>query len=251
MRPPSLAAKKEREQYLLRSFLDSAGLAAEVVDPDREAPDFVLQFEGRLVGLEVTEIFIANDGGPIEPRARESIGERIAKLARRRYEQLGGKPVHVTIGLTLGGELRDLNRSETAEKLARFLLTIDPKPNQYVAWEPSYDRDPLPPEVHYLHILGVPTWEMAHWYVPQSGWVAPLEEELLQAAIDEKSSKLRDYRLAAPECWLLLASEGWSASQLFDGLPELRPEAIRSPFDRTYFFSAFEKFVLQLTSRPT
>jgi hypothetical protein len=243
---PPRSAKKLREQHLLARFLGAAGLSAEIIHSDREAPDFILRVDDRLVGLEVTEVFITNDGGPIQPKARESIGRQVAELARLRYEQLGGRPVHVTIGLTLGGELRDLNRSEAAEKLARFLLALNPQPEQYITWEPSYVKDPLPPEVHYLHILGVSTWGMAHWYVPQSGWVAPLREELLQFAIDEKTPKLPKYRLAAPECWLLLASEGWSASQLFDALAEIRCDTIHSPFDRTYFFSAFENFVLQL-----
>ncbi len=242
----SALTKKQREAHLLRVFLKLSGLPARILEDDREAPDFILEFEGRRVGLEVTELFIDKDGRPLAPKARESIGTRIAAQARRQYEELGGKPVHVTIGLSLGAEIRDLNRSEAAGKLARFILTLDPPLDQLVTWRPSYENDPLPPEVHYLNILAVPSWSMANWYVPQSGWVAPLTESLFQASIDGKAGKLEKYRLATPEVWLLLASEGWSASQLFDRTPDARPEAIRSPFDRTYFMSAFDGAFLRL-----
>jgi hypothetical protein len=242
-------AKKHREGYLLQAFLRLSGINAQIVEADGEAPDFILGLDSRRIGLEITEIFVESDNGAIQPRARESIGRRIADQAHQRYEQLGGKPVHVTIGLSLGAELRDLNRSETAERLANFILALDPSPDQYIAWHPPSLNNPLPSEVHYLHILAVPSWNMAHWYVPSSGWVAPLTAEILQASIDEKSNKLEQYRLAAPESWLLVAIEGWSASQLFDRLSEVRPEALQSPFDRTYFLSAFDGFLRQLAHR--
>jgi hypothetical protein len=248
MNSRSGATKKQRETHLLLAFLAISRLPAQILDAEREAPDFILGFEGRKIGLEVMEIFISDDGGAIAPRARESIAARIATQARRRYEELGGKPVHVTIGLSLGAEVRDLNRSETADSLAKFLLALDPPLNQLVAWRPAHENDPLPPEVHYLNILAVPSWNMAHWYIPQSGWVAPLTEGVLQANIDDKARKLGQYRLAVPEVWLLLAIEGWSASQLFDRASDIEVKAIRTPFDRTYFVSAFDGMFLPLGS---
>jgi hypothetical protein len=89
---------------------------------------------------------------------------------------------------------------------------------------------------------------MAHWHVPESGWVAPLEEVALQAKVDEKAAKLSDYHRAAAEIWLLIAVKGWSASQLFEIGSDLRPERVSSPFSRTYYLSAFDGRVLRLGS---
>jgi hypothetical protein len=243
-----VTSKKQRELSLLMTFARVANLDIKVVESEREAPDFIVDFEGRRIGLEVTELFIDGDGRSLQPQARTSIGNRIAMRARSRYEQLGGKPLHVSIGLTLGNELRSVNRDELAESLAQFLLALDPPLDQFVSWRPSYQNDPLPAEVHYLHILAVPSWSMAHWHVPESGWVAPLEEVVLQAAVDEKAAKLSDYHRAAAEIWLLIAVKGWSASQLFEIRSNLRPERVSSPFFRTYYLSAFDGRVLRLGS---
>jgi hypothetical protein len=241
-----VASKKQRELSLLMAFARAANLDITVIESERESPDFIVEFEGRRIGLEVTELFIDGDGRSLQPQARTSIGNRIAMRARNLYERLGGKPVHVSIGLTRGDELRNVNRDQLAESLAQFLLALDPPLDQFISWRPSYQNDPLPPEVHYLHILAVPSWSMAHWLVPESGWLAPLEEVALQAKIDEKAAKLSTYHQVAPEIWLLIAVKGWSASQFFEIRSDLGPERVSSPFSRTYYLSAFDGRVLRL-----
>jgi hypothetical protein len=241
-----LSPKRMRELRFLTAFRSAASLDLRVLDSERESPDFILEFEGRQVGLEVTELFIGGDGRSLKPQARTSIASRIATRARRRYEELGGKPVHVTIGLTLGDELRHANRDRLADSLAQFLLALDPPLDQFISWRPSYQNDPLPPEVHYLNILAVPSWSMAHWYVPESGWIAPLDEATLQAKVYEKAANLSNYQQVTPEVWLLLATGGRSASQFFEIPSNLRPELVSSPFSRTYYLSAFDGRVVRL-----
>jgi hypothetical protein len=115
-----------------------------------------------------------------------------------------------------------------------------------ISWHPTFENDPLPPEVHYLNILAVPTWSMAHWYVPESGWVVPLEVVTVQAKVDEKASKLSSYTQTTPEVWLLIAAKGTSAAQFFEIRSDLRPELVKSPFARTYYLSAFDGRVVRL-----
>jgi hypothetical protein len=240
------SSKKQRELSLLMAFAGAANLDMRVIESERESPDFIVEFQGCRIGLEVTELFIDGDGRSLQPQARTSIGNRIAMRARMRYEQLGGKPVHVSIGLTLGDELRNANRDQLAESLAQFLLALNPPLDQAIFWRPSYENDPLPAEVHYLNILAVPSWSMAHWHVPEAGWVAPLEEVALQAKVCEKAAKLSTYHQAAPEIWLLIAAKGWSASQFLEIRSDLKPERVSSPFSRTYYLSGFDGRVLRL-----
>jgi hypothetical protein len=241
-----VSSKKQRELSIIVNFARAAGLDFEMVEIEREAPDFIVKFDGRHIGVEVTELFIGGDHPSMQPQARTSIGYRISTRARSRYEELGGKPLHVTIGLALGDELRGANRDHMAEYLAQFLLELDPPSGHVVSWRPSYESDPLPAEVRYLNVLAVPTRSMAHWHVPESGWVAPLEESVLQAKVDEKAQNLGTYKQAVSEIWLVMGTLGWSASQFLEVRSDLRPERITSPFARTYYFSGFEGRVLRL-----
>ncbi|MET0657538.1 MAG: hypothetical protein ABW110_05200 [Steroidobacteraceae bacterium] len=245
MTEPSNNPKKPSERRLFTGFRQRAGLDLKIVE-ERESPDFLLAFEGRTIGLEVTELFVPSSGESLRPQARSSIGARLADRAKILYRQLGGKPVHVSIGLTPQDELRHLNRNQAAAQLAQFMLALDPPLDQVIFWRHNYLDDSLPREISFLNILAVPSWDMAHWHTPEAGWVAPLDESLLQAAVAEKANKLPEYQKAAQEVWLLLATGGRSASQFFEISPTLRTEDIQTPFSRTYYYAGFEGRVLRL-----
>lgn len=152
------SAKKERESRFLHSFLGISGMTGKVVDANSEAPDFILDVGRRLVGVEVTEVFVGDDGGPISPKAVESIINRVIAEARQIYELKGGKPVHVSFGFTSGGEIRTLRRHSAAEALAEFLLALDPPLDQVINWKPPIRGNSLPRQLTFMNILAVPSW---------------------------------------------------------------------------------------------
>jgi hypothetical protein len=104
----------------------------------------------------------------------------------------------------------------------------------------------LPREIHFLNAYAVSEQAAAHWYAPQAGWVVPLTEDLLQASISAKAQRLTDYRLKAPEIWLVLAVAGGAPSQGFDFRPQIDGRAIASPFDRTFFLSMIDGNVQEI-----
>ncbi len=223
----------------LRSFLGIAGIAAEVVDADGEAPDFLVKAEGCLVGVEVREVFVEHDHGPILPKAAESIVDRVVADARRLYESRGGKPVHISIGFSTGGDLRALDRRAAAHALADYLIALDPPLDEYISWKPPLEGSSLPPQLSFMNILAVPSWGMAHWGSPKAGWVAPLTRETLQSSVDSKALKIHEYRKRSEKVWLLLVIEGRAPSQFFELPPDLHQFSLSSPFDRTYLLFSF------------
>ena len=240
--------RKLRERRFLDVFLRIANIPAKVLE-EREAPDFVLDVEGRPVGLEVTEVFVQNDGDPMQPRVGEAIVDEIVARARRTYEQAAGKPLHVSFGFVTNSDMRRINRRGAAEAIANFLLDLDPPMGELVKWKRVAVRpDPLPEQLTFMHILAVSAPSMAHWWAPRAGWVAPLITGLLQPSVDEKAKKLAQYRQVVQENWLLLAIEGRAPSQFFEPSEEI--PAVSSPFDRTYLVSLFAGTV-QLLPEPT
>jgi len=51
------SAKKQHERFLLDRFLELQGISPACIEA-RESPDFLIDLEGRKVGIEVTELFI-------------------------------------------------------------------------------------------------------------------------------------------------------------------------------------------------
>jgi len=85
------SAKKQHERFLLDRFLELQGISPTRVD-ESESPDFLIDLEGRKVGIEVTELFIRSrsKGHPQReekplPQEVESITKQIVCEARRIY----------------------------------------------------------------------------------------------------------------------------------------------------------------------
>jgi hypothetical protein len=103
-------SRKLRERQLLEAFIRLLRVEAVVVD-EREAPDFILRVDGRTVGVELTELYVEDDGQALPPKARESLATRVVAQARHLYESMGGKPLHVAIGFTPNANLKAEDRT--------------------------------------------------------------------------------------------------------------------------------------------
>lgn len=60
------AKKKAREEFWLNQFQAAADLKFETDDQRsvQERPDFLIRYQGRIVGVEITELQIDRDRGP-------------------------------------------------------------------------------------------------------------------------------------------------------------------------------------------
>jgi len=54
------SAKKQHERFLLDRFLELQGISPARIQ-EFESPDFLIDIEGREVGIEVTELFIRSN----------------------------------------------------------------------------------------------------------------------------------------------------------------------------------------------
>lgn len=237
--------KKQHERFLLERFLEAAKLQAEVTE-EREAPDFIIRFEGRSIGVEVTELFISHDTGRNLPQAQEALSSRIVSHAQQLYQASGARPAHVTVCFGSGCDLRSLNRDHTAAELASFVQGLHLSEWQRVDWRPEDLDGHLPDEISFVHVLGVPKSEMAHWGVARAGWAAPLSAGTLQSRIDEKTTRLLKYRNTVSENWLVVVADGRKPSQLFDAKAEFDARTISSPFSRSFFYGHPDRAVIEL-----
>jgi hypothetical protein len=246
MRP--LSAKKQYERFLLDTFLASARIDAEVVDDKGEAPDVVVRVGQDCVGVEFTELFNDNSDRDesLPLQARESLVQRIVARASEIYRASGAPFAHVSVHFNLDSSLRELNRDETARRLAAFVAAHALSPGQHVQWRPDYITSPLPALIHLVNMLGVPEPGMAHWSSPSAGWVAPMTREILQVRVDEKAALLAKYRERVGTNWLVLVSDGARPSQFFDPPTKEHASAVASPFDRTFYFARFKSLVIEL-----
>lgn len=235
--------KKKAERFFLERFVEASGLAVEIED-EREEPDFLVRFGGRIVGVEVTRVYISDEGNRL-PQAQESISDRIVSRARRMYESIGGWPAHVSVCFASRQDLQRINRDDTAEELAGVVKSMGLGEWKRVDWRPE-DLGSLSRVVAFVQALGVPAPEMAHWTVARAGWAAPLTIEHLQSRIRDKAARLPEYQRNVRENWLLVYADGMKPSQLFEVREGFDSSKVVSPFDRTYFYCHPERAIVEL-----
>lgn len=237
--------KKQHERFLLERFLNAAAIEAEIME-EREVPDFILRFKGRSIGMEVTQLFISHSPHEHLFQAQESITAKVVWRAQQIYQQSGGSPTHVSVCFAPGCTLRNLDRDRTANDLAAFVRNLDLHEWQHVDWRHEDFDGALPEEISFVHALGVPSFDMAHWSVARAGWAAPLTPEVLQSRLDEKAQRLPRYQDAINENWLLIVADATKPSGLFETSSQFDVCRLSSPFSRTFFYGHPSRAIIEL-----
>ena len=248
MKIDSIEGRKSRERYLLDRFISVAKLEARIIE-ERESPDFVIQTGETRIGVEVTELFISHEKHGSTLQAQEAMTSQVAAKAQQLYQAENGPPAHVTICFSPQKNLRGLNRDVTAKMLCDFVLGLNLSVWQRHDWHAEEASGFLPDAISFVHALGVPSFEIAHWGVARAGWVAPLSPAPLQERIDAKANRLSEYQRAIAENWLLIVADATRPSSLIEVAANFETQATLSPFDRTFFYSHPDKYI-ELGIRP-
>jgi hypothetical protein len=238
--------KKQHERFLLDRFLEQQGITPEgIQQPDPPEPDFLIDLDGRKVGIEMTEIFIRSNESNLHPQlaegrllqAVESVTDLIVFKARNIYFKANNPLVLSAITFTSQMMLNRNKSDQTAEWIADTIRDIISRDSSIADWKPSM-HDPLYGSVAHIHIRRVPESRFARWTVARAGFVANLTVKHLQDRIDAKAKKLPGYKKNnnTEEHWLLMVADRRRPSQKLLRRSDLRLESLSSPFARTFYY---------------
>lgn len=238
--------KRRHERFVLDRFLNQLGIKPKSID-QREPPDpdFVIDLDGRMVGIELTEIFIRFDKSDKPPRGAkepllqevESITDLIVSQAREIYFKANGTPVLSDI---LFSQIK-LDKQE-GKQIAKLIANKiqDMVSEKVDCWSALLDNGSqlLTEAVSSIYIYRVPEKRFAHWKVMRPGIVAKLTPKHLQDRIDHKAQKLKGYskNKTFEEIWLLMAADRTHPSQMLHHGSDFPSESLSSPFDKTFYF---------------
>jgi hypothetical protein len=251
----SVEKKKQRERFLLDQFLKHQKITPKRIVPG-ESPDFLIDLEGRTVGIELTELFIRNNKPEAYPKPSEesllkkieSSADRIMSRAREIYFSASNIPVLSTVVISDRITLDKKKGDQIAKLIADQIQRMSLQNSQNVKWRSLDEEDkehPLFESVYFIHTERVPELRFAHWTVVKAGLVATLTPEYLQAEIDKKAKKINTYRKKAEEIWLLIVADPTQLSQKFSVPTEFPISSISSPFTRTFYYGYAAEDVIE------
>lgn len=252
--------KRRRERFLLDQFLQQQGLKPENINQLKPPnPDFLIDLNGRMVGIELTEIFVQPDKSKKDLRSVkqpllqeiESITDLIVSQARKIYSEANNVLVLSTI--VFSQVARDKQRrKQIAELIADKIRDMAAGNSLEVNWKPVVGDNGAPllsEAVAFIHIRRVPEKRFARWSVARAGHVANLTLKHLQDQINLKARKLKSYRKNTniKEIWLLMVADRTRPSQMLHRRPDLPLESLSSPFSKTlYYCYASDEPVVEL-----
>jgi hypothetical protein len=237
--------KKRHERFLLDRFLERQEITPTCIHPF-ESPDFLIELEGRKVGIELTELFKRSNRSEAHPQLKdkpllqavESITDLIVSKARKIYFDAGNPPVQSTILFSDQLTADKKKADQIAELIAGLIQSMSLQDSEEVSWGLSEDEygHPLSELVDTIHTYRVPECRFAHWTVGRPGLVAPLTPKHLQEVIGEKAKRLDAYKKHAKEIWLLIVADCTHPSQMFYVAPDFPLGLVSSPFTKTFYY---------------
>lgn len=238
--------KRLRERFILDQFLEQQGMMPRSIEQlDPPDPDFVIDLNGRMVGIELTEIFIRSNEskkhaqGEEEPLLQEieSITDQIVSQARSMY--FTANDTLVSANILFSQIKRDKQQGKrVAELIANKVQNMVSE--KVDRWSAATDDGSqlLIEAVSRIFICKVPETWFTHWRAMRAGIVANLTLRHLQDRIDEKTKKINGYKKNKnlKEIWLLMAADRTRPSQMLQRRLDLPLESLCSRFDKTVYF---------------
>lgn len=221
-----LALKQDRKKELEAHYLEEARRASAIFPPGRlephENPDFLLHTDRGKIGIEVTELCRQ------EPRAEAGRLAKVPEKAKAIYEcRPDAQPVDVNVWFW---RAEAVSFAELKNSLADFVYA------NRVNVGKGYYKD-LPPGFNHIGIWK-PQVPEGLWHAGRAFDTVVAPRELLENRIAGKNLRVADYRVSAPEVWLLIINDQFlGPGEVFARPDHLAAWKFAFDFDKVLLFS--------------
>ena len=226
-------SKKILEKFHFEYFKERCKeLPSGKVDDGGEEPDFVIEYNGSKLGIEIVRLF-KEDGHPNSLQALEQYQKQIVKRARELCEK-DIPPLDVFIWFTPNQKVPK-DRNSAIERISHDLAEYVKRWHQE---NPSKVADELEPhmEISELSLICIGRNSDRHyWSAPNCAIEEICSMERLQERINEKNAKYEEYLKRCNKCWLLIVVDIFRNSQSLVIEPNHRYE---SEFERVFCLDA-------------
>ncbi len=246
MKPKKMQQQKQKEFTWLRAFQKQC-LACPRSIPDQPkppAPD--LLFEECSLGIEITEYLQGQGKEGSRLRRLENVRRRIVNEAQTEYES----HIHHCLQVSVHWATEDCPAKREGKAVAQALARIVASQtfeNQRL-WRIGWQQfaDPIVERyVAEVSISLIGERGQSCWFSNATIWDGKAEPRI-QAALDQKESKVAQYREICGEVWLLMVADGaWLSSKFFPN--ETFGQAVfNSSFDRAFLLDTTNSDVYEL-----
>lgn len=211
-----------------------------------EEPDFLVEENGRLVGIELIEFYRKTPSNQMPRQASERLRNQIVEQARSIFEGNGGTALYVYVHFGFDLDLRKNRVAELASKLVKIVSDNLVDTDESVMLENQWDNlNYFPEEFISIDILRPSYITNPLWAVPDADVIPKFSVDVIQQVIDKKNVLIPSYRKKSQELWLLII-HGFTLSSTFENEENVFEHNYSSDFNRIFLFDIFSQTPAEL-----
>lgn len=247
----SEAKKKAREEFWLNRLQAATDLKFRIDDQRelQERPDFLIRFQGRIVGVQIAELQINRDRDPSKGSLLQkefSLQRSVVSRAQELYFAIKSRPINAMVYFRAGPgqSLQSVNRGDLAQAIVKSLRQVAPDPFEQYRLDP-YSNPPIPAPVGFIYARGLPSKITPQWQVVLPGWSKEFQSSDVESLLAEKNALISQYRKTVAENWLLIAADGRNPPGMFRAPEQNDTDLPASEFDRTFLLCGADRFLIE------
>lgn len=239
--------KKARERYFLDEFASNypAFPPGNIVNCD--PPDFLIEQKTQVIGIEIVDYIRGQSKGESEERRIEVLWQKVANLAKQKFETEHNIPLSVHFHWNKHYVLRQSEISQLADNAVSVIENIIPtKLFESVRVDSiKLDGTALEKVCHSITVLKVRNEGQSLWSFIGSGWIEVQTDEI-QFLIDSKDNKMKEYLRQCDRVWLIIVADGRYVSSNIDISNAVANNIYKSSFEKVFIYDHFSKTVFPL-----
>jgi hypothetical protein len=237
-----MSTKKDRERWIMDLFIESYKKENISIIKEQEAPDFIINLEGKEIGVELTEVFQDSHLGTSKMKQESSDGaqftEDLIALIQRNI------PFTFSIGIHFNKNLpiKKSKKQKILKELEGICVPamINLQDHEHLELENYYDS--LPNEIDDIHVYRFDGMNESIDSRPEGGTVSRLTMSHLKTVLTNKESKLSSYQVCDQQ-WLLIREGNYYSGSFSDVEIDLPIDTL---FDKVFLFRTRTKEIIEL-----
>lgn len=221
---------KVSERLYLASLREALPELSSGCFEEHEPPDFVVPSDNRRIGIEFTTFHLSPRAGERPHVEQQSLRDRIAREAHKRYSEAHGPAVYVWISIAENVPLAKNDTRTIGQDIANAVmacrLSIPKKHLFHIPW------NQLPERVSAIHVVQSSDGVDQMWSAGAGGWVGKVTTDEVSRVIVAKDRRVKQARTHCDELWLVIVNDHFSRAAPVELSEEARGSTYRCLFDR-------------------
>jgi len=229
-----LSSKKELENKYLKEIVNIYPDFPIGIVMESESPDFLLNFQSKIIGIELTRYSRKQRGLNVNNREIEKTGNKILKIAQAKFESKHNIFLQVSASWNIQKKLTYREIELFSNTFVDIVENNIPSGIHEHLFIDNHDlwTTPLADCCNFFSITRNMTESL--WASNEGGFITVVGQEI-QELISLKNKKVAKYKQKCEEIWLIIVCEGKNISSMVD-LRDVNNWRFHSPFDKVLLY---------------